>query len=537
MRAIRPVIVALVVGLLALSAQRLPAQSMPEGALNGRDAGQPLLRVAASDNRGADIEFWKSIKNSTDPAEFEAYLKTFPNGSFAPLARIRLNRLESESSTESTAEPATAPLSTTSAPAPNEAAAPVTRARPAGSAATAGVGDFTAGEPGWIGVELAEPSADQTNGEPKKGAIVAAVVSNGPAAKADIRADDVIVEVDGQPVRDGTELRQRISRLWPGREVEFIVLRAGRKDIAGVRVGGLLTDNQKAAAAGEAGAMFALARAYADGNGVTRDIAAARDWYKKAADAGHAGAQTALADLYMRGEGGFKDARRAATLYDAAARQGDVRAMVALGRLYQEGEGIAKDEAEAARWIGAAARTGHSRAEAALGRMYARGNGVAKDPERGVVFSRRAMEKGNLDGQNDIAIALWTGEGIGKDRDEAVALWRDAALRGHGKSIRNLRRLDVSLYDVAAIQSALADLGYDPGPVDGQEGPNTRAAIKQFQLDRGVEADGEPSLELVALLGGGGPQDPPRGGGYTLASAPPEVPEISREEAARLSDF
>jgi hypothetical protein len=34
--------------------------------------------------------FWMSIKDSTDPAAFEAYLKQYPEGTFAPLARQRL---------------------------------------------------------------------------------------------------------------------------------------------------------------------------------------------------------------------------------------------------------------------------------------------------------------------------------------------------------------------------------------------------------------------------------------------------------------
>lgn len=40
------------------------------------------------------------------------------------------------------------------------------------------------------------------------------------------------------------------------------------------------------------------------------------------------------------------------------------------------------------------------------------------------------------------------------------------------------------------IQSALAVLGYDPGPLDGKDGPKTRAAVKAFQADRGLTVDG-----------------------------------------------
>ena len=40
------------------------------------------------------------------------------------------------------------------------------------------------------------------------------------------------------------------------------------------------------------------------------------------------------------------------------------------------------------------------------------------------------------------------------------------------------------------IQRALTELGYDPGPVDGVPGSKTRAAIKRFQADHGLIADG-----------------------------------------------
>ncbi|MCB1510957.1 MAG: SEL1-like repeat protein [Hyphomicrobiaceae bacterium] len=56
--------------------------------------------IAASASSGiaqkasdSELEFWRSIKGSKDPAEFRAYLKAFPNGVFASIARIRLKRL------------------------------------------------------------------------------------------------------------------------------------------------------------------------------------------------------------------------------------------------------------------------------------------------------------------------------------------------------------------------------------------------------------------------------------------------------------
>lgn len=41
----------------------------------------------------ADLVFWQSIQASKNPAEFQLYLQTYPNGRFAGLARVKLDEL------------------------------------------------------------------------------------------------------------------------------------------------------------------------------------------------------------------------------------------------------------------------------------------------------------------------------------------------------------------------------------------------------------------------------------------------------------
>jgi len=48
---------------------------------------------ATSNSANAEVVFWESIKDSLDPAMFEAYLAQFPNGVFAGLATIRGQQL------------------------------------------------------------------------------------------------------------------------------------------------------------------------------------------------------------------------------------------------------------------------------------------------------------------------------------------------------------------------------------------------------------------------------------------------------------
>ena len=42
-----------------------------------------------------ELAFWESIKNSKDPADFQAYLTQFPSGTFTALARNNIQRLKS----------------------------------------------------------------------------------------------------------------------------------------------------------------------------------------------------------------------------------------------------------------------------------------------------------------------------------------------------------------------------------------------------------------------------------------------------------
>src|SRR5262245_27022004 len=54
---------------------------------------------------------------------------------------------------------------------------------------------------------------------------------------------------------------------------------------------------------------------------------------------------------------------------------------------------------------------------------------------------------------------------------------------------------------VRCLQSRLDQLGYDPGPVDGQFGTMTRAAVVRFQRARGLTADGIVGRETGRALG------------------------------------
>ncbi len=55
--------------------------------------------------------------------------------------------------------------------------------------------------------------------------------------------------------------------------------------------------------------------------------------------------------------------------------------------------------------------------------------------------------------------------------------------------------------EIKAIQEKLIELGYEPGPADGVNGPKTKEAIKQFQKDNGLVPDGICGSKTKGKLG------------------------------------
>jgi len=63
-------------------------------------------------NEQYEITFWNSIKDSNYPADYEAYLKAYPDGRFATLAHARIDRLRAAAASNATvgAAPAASPV-------------------------------------------------------------------------------------------------------------------------------------------------------------------------------------------------------------------------------------------------------------------------------------------------------------------------------------------------------------------------------------------------------------------------------------------
>ena len=118
-------------------ASALPLSFRLTDAAHG-DASTPLAWAAHDDpvvklhSRGIlpkdsseqyEITFWDSIKDSNYPADYEAYLKAYPNGRFATLAHARIDRLRAAASAPTTAAPAVPAAPAAPAVAPAQQAA------------------------------------------------------------------------------------------------------------------------------------------------------------------------------------------------------------------------------------------------------------------------------------------------------------------------------------------------------------------------------------------------------------------------------
>lgn len=86
---------------------------------------------------------------------------------------------------------------------------------------------------------------------------------------------------------------------------------------------------------------------------------------------------------------------------------------------------------------------------------------------------------------------------------------------------------------VKALQEKLAAAGFNPGPVDGEFGPQTEAAVRAFQQAKGLEVDGVVGAQTWGALGEkyaeGGPA-----AGFPQVTPDANLANLSPAELARL---
>ena len=92
----------------------------------------------------------------------------------------------------------------------------------------------------WLGVETSEVTQQKTKDlklPAERGAVVGKVLPDSPAAKAGLKQNDVVTEINGQRVEGTTQFRRMIHEIPAGRPVQLTVWRDGRSQTINATMG------------------------------------------------------------------------------------------------------------------------------------------------------------------------------------------------------------------------------------------------------------------------------------------------------------
>ncbi|MDH3742631.1 MAG: caspase family protein [Hyphomicrobiales bacterium] len=280
--------------------------------------------------------FWTSIKASTDPAVFEAYLKQFPDGTFAVLAKLRLQALTQKEANLAPKQQIQSDQRDTAPQADQRSAAALTRLA----------------DTYRLGRGVAQSDAEALNYYRK------AARMGYPRAQYSM----ALMYTEGRGVTRSDS-----------KAVQWYL---------------------KAAENGYLSAMHNLANNYKSGTGVSRSYGEAARWYRKAADGGHAKAMFELAYAYNLGRGVTKNDAEAVRWYHKAADLGNAHAKGNLSMRYFQGRGVKKDVAKSARLAKAAAAERNLVGMYTLGYFHDRGIEVSRDPQKAAELVFKAVKRG-----------------------------------------------------------------------------------------------------------------------------------------------
>jgi len=101
---------------------------------------------------------------------------------------------------------------------------------------------------GWLGVSIQSLTPElskQLNLKNEKGALIADVVDDSPAARAGFRRGDVVLEFDGKDVADAGRLKNMVANVKPGHDVKVKIIRDGAEKTLTVRIDELTVKAQR----------------------------------------------------------------------------------------------------------------------------------------------------------------------------------------------------------------------------------------------------------------------------------------------------
>lgn len=273
---------------------------------------------------------------------------------------------------------------------------------------------------------------------------------------------------------------------------------------------------REAAASGDSKAQFEIAVRLAEGQGITKSLEAAAQWYTLSADQGFAPAQFRIGSFYEKGLGVERSAQKAKEYYQLAAEQGNASAMHNLAVLYAMGAAGPIDNDSAAQWFIKAAEFGVKDSQYNLGILSAKGLGVPRNLEDSYKWFALAAKAGDKDAatKRDEIANVMRPEQLERARG-ATELWKakpvdeasnsievPAAWRTDGGQTTATGGADTEQMTKAVrnIQAILNSQGFDAGAPDGKMGSKTKKAIAAYQKANRMTATGEVDDALVKSL-------------------------------------
>ncbi len=110
---------------------------------------------------------------------------------------------------------------------------------------------------GWIGVQIQPVTgniAESLGMKDEKGALVAELRKDGPAAKGGILPGDVITALNGETVKDARDLAKQVGEMAPGGTVKLTIWRKGEEKSLSLTLGEMPKQNEARAEAPKADA-------------------------------------------------------------------------------------------------------------------------------------------------------------------------------------------------------------------------------------------------------------------------------------------
>ena len=101
---------------------------------------------------------------------------------------------------------------------------------------------------GFLGIRpqpLTTADKDHLKLKSKRGALVGEVENGTPADKGGLEVADVIIEINGQPVKDHNDLRFKIADITPGTKAEFKIIRDGKEKALTIKLIELKTEEEQ----------------------------------------------------------------------------------------------------------------------------------------------------------------------------------------------------------------------------------------------------------------------------------------------------